>query len=89
MATIAQGLLAGNLANGLNLLTAFTQALTAAVAANAQVSQITFQVTGQLSPIQFNPPGPLTVADSAALLNDIIGLANALNGEWTAQLNAL
>jgi hypothetical protein len=89
MATIPQGILAGNLANGLNLLALFRQQVAAAVAANGQVTQITFMVTGNLSPIQFNPPAPLTVADSANLLNEIVTLSDALASEWTAQLNAL
>jgi hypothetical protein len=89
MATITQGILAGNLANGLNLLATFRQQLVATVAAGGQVTQITFMATGSLSPIQFNPPAPLTVADSANLLNEIVTLSDALAAEWTAQLNAL
>jgi hypothetical protein len=89
MATIPQGILAGQLANGLNALTAFSQALTAAVGAGGQVAQLSFTVSGQIGPIMFTPPAPLTVADSANLLNEIITLAAALNAEWTAQLAAL
>lgn len=89
MATIAQGITAGNLANGLTSLPAFIQGLQAAVAAGGQLTQMSFNVTGQIGAMTFNPPGNLSVADTATLLNEIASLCNALAAEWTAQLNAI
>ena len=79
MATIAQGVQAGNLAAGLQSLTAFVQALNAAVAAAGQVTQISLSVNSQMNTITLNPPAPLTVSDSATLLNAIVSLAGGLN----------
>jgi hypothetical protein len=89
MATIAQGIEAGNLANGLNSLTAFIQALQAAVNAGAQVSGLSIGVSGSIPSIVFFPPGNLSVSDSAALLNELISLSNGLSSEWTATLASL
>jgi hypothetical protein len=85
MATIAQGIQAGNLANGLNALAAFVQALQAATIAGQQITQISVTCVG-LTNIQFYPPSALSVADSATLLNELITLSNALSAEWTAAL---
>lgn len=90
MATIAQGIAAGNYANGLNALAAFIAALQAAVAANQSLFSIQIMVNGNVGPIVFMPPGgALSVADSKAYFNDQIALANQLTAQWTAALNVL
>jgi hypothetical protein len=89
MATVAQGITAGNLANGLTGLSQFVQALQAAVAAGVTVQRISIVTSDPLAPATFTPANPLTVADSAALMNALISLAGGLSTEWTNQLTAL
>ncbi len=85
MATIAQGQQAGILANGLVALQTFANALQAAI--NAGQSVNTVSVACGLTNISF--AAPISVSDSAVLLNALISLAGQLSAEWTNQLNAL
>jgi hypothetical protein len=88
MATIAQGVQAGQLAAGLTALQNFVTGLQAAVAAGNQVAIVSVSLANQTA-LKFTPPSPLTAADSAALMNELVSLAGGLESEWTTQLTAL
>ena len=87
MATIAQGLQAGQLANGLTSLQTFTSAIQAALTANATIYQFSIGINGVPAPVSINLP--LSVTDSATFLNAALTLAGQLSTEWTNQLAAL
>jgi len=87
MATIAQGQLAGVLADGLIDVQAFSSALQSAITAGQSVYSIALGVSGGVNQITFS--APLNQADSAVLMNDLIALAAKLTQSWTAQLTAL
>ena len=91
MATIAQGQLAGNLANGIIAVQAFVASMQQAVTSGQQLSTIQFNslVNQQASSIYFVSPAPISVSDSAIFYNTVISLFNSLIAEWTATLNTL
>lgn len=85
MATIAQGQLAGTLANNLIALQGFIAAMQKAVAAGANVNSITLITSTGI--ISFE--AAISVPDTAILLNNLISLYGQLTTEWTNQLAGL
>jgi hypothetical protein len=85
MATIAQGQLAGTLANNLISLQGFIAAMQKAVTAGASVESITLITSTGI--VSFD--ATISVPDTAILLNNLITLYGQLNAEWTNMLAAL
>lgn len=95
MASIAQGLVAGQLATGLNALAPFIAALQGIATNGGQISGLALTVlignggTASITGPAFASPAPLSVQDSAALATQLANMMIALQGEWTNQLTAL
>jgi len=86
MATVAQGIQAGQLANGIVDAQNFVASMQAAIAGGQTVFAITIGVNA-ISPIGFR--SPVNAADSAIFFNSMISLTNMLIAQWTARLDGL
>jgi hypothetical protein len=87
MATIAQGLQAGQLAAGIQALQSFAQQLQTALAANETIFSVTIGMTGTTPPIQIQVA--MNATDSATVINGMVPVINGLITEWTNELEAL